>query len=450
MRLLSRSASLTSLMALVLCAGSEAAQPRRPDEKRILCVASDWGRPRCTTLGDLKRQLSPQQYAQLLARLNRLVRELGLDPTRDALLPCSGTARVPAVNLAGGFDAGRTKKLTPADLGKITSVVSTCRASIPASAGGGARPGGTSSYDSWAAETVQEVDSGMAGCRDRTNPWIAQSSEVSDFEKRKRDSLRVLRDSKPEAPAPTPAPTGIENSLLFGGTGSGGGGTSGGGTGSGTGSTGGADPCAAASGIGLASCRITQELLAAMKQQGSKDATPAPSAAPTTAPTAGTPAPTAGSGTPSSPNTPCERDTGCTPTCEERQAAWDLFKGMCEQSDWKAYPCVDFLRKVNGCVDITLINPGPEGDLTCPAWGRETREERAKRAWSEQCKRKSWIMVPVDDGRPLCADPGLLDARPAMGIDPCNNPRVLPDPESCGGVRDPSLDPGRHPQPDPR
>jgi hypothetical protein len=127
-----------------------------------------------------------------------------------------------------------------------------------------------------------------------------------------------------------------------------------------------------------------------------------------------------------------------------------MFKTMCEQSDWKSFPCVDFLRKVNGCVDITLINPGPEGDLTCPSWGQETKAERSRRAWSEHCKRKRWIMIPLENGRPACAAPGLLEAPPLAGVDPCNDPQMLPDPDTCPRGGGPIVDPAPRPQPDPR
>jgi hypothetical protein len=447
--------TLAALLFLeaTLPAARAAAQPRRPDRDRLVCLLSDWERPRCITLDALRRQLSPEEYARLMSQLDRLLAEAGLDAGRDAMLPCGGSARVPAVNLETGLNPKGSEKLAPGDLEKLMQVAKSCRGSLAVRGGGGGRrpgaPGAGSSYDEWVDRTVDGVETDLAGCRDRTNPWIAQGADLvqqrpttpSEFEAQKREHLRVLPDSKPVKPASptTSSPEGFEGSVFFGGTGHSGGGSGGGAT----------DPCASASGIGKASCAIMQELLAAMKQEPDKGASPAPTpTAPSSPPPPSTaPATPAPSTAPSTPGTPCEPGTGCTPSCEQRQQAWDLFKAMCEQSDWKAYPCMDFLRKVNGCADMTLINPGPEGDLTCPSWGKETKAERTRRAWAEQCKRRSWFMVPAENGRPLCADPGLLDAPPRAGIDPCNNPRVLPDPDACLGT--PSVDPQPRPRPNP-
>jgi hypothetical protein len=440
-------------LAAALPAVRAAAQPWRPDRDRLICLLSEWGRPRCITLDALRRQLSPQEYARLMSQLDRLLAEAGLDPQRDAMLPCGGSTSFPAVNLETDFNPKRSEKLAPGDLEKLMQVTKSCRGSLAGRGGGGRRPaapGAGSGYDEWVDRTVGGIESDLAGCRDRTNPWIAQGANdvrdtttPSEFEAQKREHLRVLRDSKPVAPAsPVAPPAGFEDSLLFGGTSHSGGG-------SGGGSSAAADPCAGASGIGKASCEILQELLAAMKQESANGAAPSPvpSTTPSSPPPSAAPASPAPSPTGSAPGTPCEAGTGCTPSCEQRQQAWDLFKAMCEQSHWKAYPCADFLRKVNGCADMTLINPGPEGDLTCPSWGKETKAERTRRAWAEQCKRKSWIMVPAENGRPVCADPGLLEAPPRAGIDPCNNPRVLPDPDACFGT--PSVDPQPRPRPNP-
>jgi hypothetical protein len=128
-----------------------------------------------------------------------------------------------------------------------------------------------------------------------------------------------------------------------------------------------------------------------------------------------------------------------------------MFKSTCEMSHWKSFPCADFLRKVNGCVDMTLINPGPDGDLTCPTWGRETEAERRRRAWAEQCKRKQMVMMPTQDGSPICVDRSLAKL-PQPTIDPCHDPRALPDPEAgCGGtpVGGPVVDPSPRPSPRP-
>ena len=123
-----------------------------------------------------------------------------------------------------------------------------------------------------------------------------------------------------------------------------------------------------------------------------------------------------------------------------------MFKEFCEQSDWKAYPCVDFLRKVNGCVDMTLINPGPEGDLTCPTWGRDDAQTKFKWAWAEQCRRKKWIMMAITDDTAVCSAPDIFAGPPGVRVDPCNDPRVMPAPDApCfGGPATPDK-PAPHP-----
>ena len=76
-----------------------------------------------------------------------------------------------------------------------------------------------------------------------------------------------------------------------------------------------------------------------------------------------------------------------------------MFKSYCDQSQWKAWQCVSFLAKANGCADPRLINPGPEGDdMPCPANARVDKWTKMKAAWVEQCKKRQWIMMPTRDG----------------------------------------------------
>jgi len=138
-----------------------------------------------------------------------------------------------------------------------------------------------------------------------------------------------------------------------------------------------------------------------------------------------------------------------TPTGAWRQiAAPSLVKDICEQSNWQAYPCVDFLRKVNGCVDASLINPGPEGDLTCPTRSRATPAQRLRTAWELNCKRRQMFVTPVPGGGDICKGPD--EPLPAR-FDICSDPRAMPSQDQCTGPRGGSGPdrPSPKPQPDP-
>jgi len=441
MRLLHHSLvpAVLATAALAIGPAPVSAQPHRPDSKRVLCLLSDWGRPRCVNLDELRRQIPPQQYAQLLAQLERLVSDLGLDPSKDAVLPCGRTAHVPPVSLEKSFNRKRADRLGPGDLRKLTDLAAGCRtAALGRPVGGAGSRGGLSgpsaSYDAWVSSTVSEVDGDMSGCRDHTNPWVAEDGSA-DFKKNKPGTVGVI-NLKPKTPPSAPPTFGFEDSLFFSGNGKDvDAGSPDGGTPSGTGTP--------AKGAGSPAEPTLLDrvvaLLAAMWQEDAGPATTPPSTPPTTM--GPTPAP--------QPGMPCDPDLGCTATCEQRQQAWDMFKAMCEQSHWRAFSCVDFLRKVNGCADMTLINPGPEGDLTCPRWGRETEAERRQHAWSEQCKHRQMVMMPTQDGRPMCVDRTFAQL-PRPTIDPCHDPRALPGPDDCGtGGGTPIVDPSPRPMPDP-
>jgi hypothetical protein len=147
------------------------------------------------------------------------------------------------------------------------------------------------------------------------------------------------------------------------------------------------------------------------------------------------------------PMSPCREGANCTPTCDQKQARWQSLKESCEQSDWKAYPCVDFLRKVNGCVDASLINPGPDGDLTCPKLA--TPAHRMRTAWEHNCSRRQMFVVPVPGGGDICKRPE--EAMP-VSFDICNDPQAMPSEDQCiGPSRGSGPDrPSPTPEPDPR
>lgn len=123
----------------------------------------------------------------------------------------------------------------------------------------------------------------------------------------------------------------------------------------------------------------------------------------------------------------------------------DAFKEVCEMSDWQAYNCVAFLRKVNGCVDASRIQPGPDGDLTCPP--RRSKEEKMRWAYTAECEKRKWIMRPVPGGTITCVAPDLKSRIP-VGIDICNNPRVMPSEDQCPAAPRETDPPRPVPQPE--
>lgn len=435
-------------LALVCLAGPVASQPRprKPPRPPIteICLAPTWGQARCATVVELRRLLGPAQVARLLARIEAGLESVGLDAGRDALLGC-GTGTPSTAVASGSPEGAKRGGLTRADVAEVERILGACRAEARASSrlgsrvGGRGERGGGGGYEGAVAAAVSRADEALGQCRDGGNPWISQGADAGPVESERLRRFRtvgVLQESLPPQQAPKPEGEDPGESSLFttrkhggsgggasGGSGTGGetGGTGTGGTG-GTGSTGGG-----ASGGTPATPSPTptpdeeecQETPCGPDDPEGGDDQPAPAPPPDGC------GETPGCGP---PPTPCEGD-GCTASCEERQRAWEMFKEYCAQSDWQAYQCADFVRKLNGCVDMTLINPGPEGDLTCPAWGRDD-DGGARRAWAEDCKRRSMIMMPVPDGRSLCALPAVLDT-PALGIDPCNDPRVLPSPDAC-------------------
>jgi hypothetical protein len=118
---------------------------------------------------------------------------------------------------------------------------------------------------------------------------------------------------------------------------------------------------------------------------------------------------------------------GIGSSCAERIARWQRFKEYCEHSDWREFRCDQFIRRVNGCVDITQIRPGPDGDATCRA--RLTEEEQRRYAAEHNCQKRGMIAIPDDSGRILCHTD--LDAMrlPTMNI--CNDPHARPSEDQC-------------------
>ena len=144
---------------------------------------------------------------------------------------------------------------------------------------------------------------------------------------------------------------------------------------------------------------------------------------------------------------PCPPEQPCGASCQDKQARWQRMKEMCAMSGWKAYNCVAFLRKANGCVDATRINPGPDGDLTCPE--RKSKRQMRQEAYEQQCKRRGWIMQPVPGTQTTCVMPDLSNAMPAK-LDVCTDPRAMPGPDQCTGPEGPVPNDRPVPRPDPR
>src|SRR6185436_4707545 len=98
-------ALLASLGFIAYSAAPAAAQPSKPIRKRPrvqeICIVSEWGRPRCVRLSDLKRPLTPAQLERLRSVADALLAELGLEAGRSAQVSCGGRG-VPATNLDSG------------------------------------------------------------------------------------------------------------------------------------------------------------------------------------------------------------------------------------------------------------------------------------------------------------------------------------------------------------
>lgn len=105
-------------------------------------------------------------------------------------------------------------------------------------------------------------------------------------------------------------------------------------------------------------------------------------------------------------------------TCEDKAARWAAFKQRCDQSDWKSYECEQYIRVSNHCPDAALINPGPDGDLTCQPKNppRDSREEA--------CERRKMVELRTPDSLSNCqfVDKNLLPE--IFPSDICRDPRA--------------------------
>ena len=115
-------------------------------------------------------------------------------------------------------------------------------------------------------------------------------------------------------------------------------------------------------------------------------------------------------------------DLNCAPTCEELKAACARFKEYCDENGWEPYECVSYLRKQEGCPDITLIYPTDDGDLVCGKWSNEDELAKIREEMCKRFERLGGKCVSHGAGPDLTFEHG-----------PCHNPIGMPAPGVCEG-----------------
>jgi hypothetical protein len=406
----------------------------------------------------LKDELSPGLVEKLQELAEKIWSDHGLADASDTAFRCgSGEWKSKRFNLGsvsallGSATTTRKQRPTLPSPTDQTSMVSECQTALRASvsAGGWGGAGGRGSRGSWVSSSVAKMDKAVAGCQDDRNrnsmvSWSTQPGDLiqeynavrgkvlSEFDQKSMDTtVKVIAHQLDE-----------NRAKKF-------------------------EAAARGDQKQLADLEKEKSWLMELLKQVITEANewpkgtlppgaavtpgqPAPSPPPAN-PTPLGPAPTPGrqpTGVPTGTGSPCRDGADCKPSCEQIQAQWDAFKEYCEQSDWQVYRCEAFLRALNGCVDPALINPGPDGDLTCPERATTDKKQRAKLAYLAACEKRKMIATPIDDGGMVCIAPEL-DRLP-VGIDLCNDPRVMPGPDQCPGAVIPMEDTSPKPQPDPR
>lgn len=114
-------------------------------------------------------------------------------------------------------------------------------------------------------------------------------------------------------------------------------------------------------------------------------------------------------------------------TCAARQAWWAAFEGRCNRSHWQSWECVALTRRLEGCVDVRRIYPGPDGNLLCPSSAPSDRE--AARV-AQRCRTIQLIGRIAPNGTYYCGRLPTI-TRPGLAIDICGDPRILADPDRC-------------------
>jgi hypothetical protein len=417
-------------------------RPRVPPAFSIdrICRVHDDGLARCVRRSQLEQEMPPDLAKRLQQLLRDIYDQFGLDTKKHGLASC-GTDEWSAFSAkTNSSGAGVTRSrtgvagLTPT-LADAAAALSACHTAALAEAGI-SMPSPDADYDQWVNSVVSRVDGQMASCHDSTTSPIAsagtpsfapselmetrfgatRAGELTELEgrlsERERDTVWLMIAAVKSAEKKIDKEKKAADAIQ--------------------------DPVERRK----AQEKVTQEeewlldlvngFINFIFHFDSEPAEP-PAATPDKTPVV---------------TQPCPPDQPCGTSCQEKQAAWQRMKDMCATSHWKAYNCVAFLRKANGCVDAARINPGPDGDLTCPE--RKSKQQMRKEAYEQQCKRRGWIMLPVPDTQPTCVMPDLSRSMPAH-LDICHDPRAMPGPDQCAGpdVPAPGDRPGP-PPPDPR
>jgi hypothetical protein len=434
-----RAAVPLCVLASALWSEAVSGQPRsweprkKPHAVRALCVVRDSGKVDCVRIEDLRRILSPDLMDKVDQVMRDILEDFGLDTTKNALFECRGEWRATNLDLQSatkartgplfGRSSGRSLP-SPAD---AQGMVRNCQQSLRAEIETSLQSAGIG-RSQMVAETVARMDEAVAECQDRSSPVAEGSSQWAVDLNQARSDYEAAKNALIDRYPGSAVRAGDTNAIVA------------------NASLHDAETLRAIIESELARNRfekespekrternfliaLLQDLAEEVKELVDKPVPPAPVPTnPSTAP-APTPAP-APTQPPSSTSTPCDPGMDCKPSCSEIQERWAKFKDYCEQSGWRAYQCEAFLRLANGCVDMTLINPGPEGDMTCPP---RAKVDKAKEAYLAACRKRKWIAIPSGDRDILCTAPDFQGVRP--GFDPCNDPRVMPDPESCFGGR---------------
>lgn len=363
---------------------------RKPLRRAVteVCWVDRWRPAECIPIAKLRQLLSKDDVEKLLANLDRVLEQGGISAGHDALVECGSAARAVVTRIAPKTEPPRrAPALGTGDVKRLSGRISGCAARVASFAGGPERAG--ERQQQWIDNTTAQVDAELAGCRDSGDSRIAQDST----ERR----VKGVMDRSVPAPKDAKTYTGpvLDKDSAF-----------------------------------LVKTKHEPTPSDAKPEESSKKG----------------PEPSGGKGDTTSL---CRSGAECSPTCEEKQARWNRLKDTCEQSSWQAYPCVDFLRKANGCVDASLIKPGPDGDLTCPSQSRATAAQRRRTGWEANCKRRQMFVTPVSGGGAICK---RANEPLPVGFDICTDPAAMPGEGQCNeprGVGGPER-PSPTPKPDPR
>ena len=424
--------------------------PKPGPHYKAICVVDVRGPVHCVRIGDLNRVLSPEQVARFQQLLDDLFPQAAGKTARNAVVGCghgdwiTANVTIPAPEppfSRGALGSGKRAPGFPS-VSDAQGLASRCRASVQGSLDAAIRGAGGDRGQLITA-TVAQMDAAVAACRDSSSPvaFGTSASRYTDARSRYQEAVAAIEAKY----SPSDVINGDHDAMwayyVLG------------------------ESKTLAKQLDEFFTRsldnqdredrtqtqnfITEVLTAISEGLEALTRGDKPKPAPPPKPPATGPVPVpAVTQPPSDIATPCFGEN-CKPSCSEIEARWQRFKASCEESGWNAFNCQAFLAAANHCVDPRLINPGPDGDMTCPARAKLDKWGKAKVAWVEQCRRRKWIMTPGERGDYLCVAPSL--GVPPPRFDPCNDPRVLTSPDQCGGPA-PGNDPRPPrpvPQPDP-